>query len=191
MEISREQYDEILKKQDAGEILLYIDTASFRKIFTESNNKKIKELIGESLNMESIIIKSILFVLEPLSLIITIVSVIFLFKWFALLIVPIMILLWFFLKSQASIGEQKIFLPLIFLVAGIISAIFYNLESNNFWFKLFVISLPSTYFFSKLLYYLSAHFAFMLIHRNYDFFKLFYENSESKGVPIIWSQKLK
>ena len=74
MEITKQQYDEILKKQDAGEILLYIDTASFRKFFTEANNKKVKELIGESLNLESFIIKLIMFALEPLSLIITFIA---------------------------------------------------------------------------------------------------------------------
>jgi len=71
MEITKEQYDEILKKQDAGEILLYIDTASFRKFFTEINNAKVKELIGESLQMESYVIKFIMFVLEPLTLLTT------------------------------------------------------------------------------------------------------------------------
>ncbi len=99
MQITKEQYDEILKKQDAGEILLYIDTASFRKFFTEVNNKKVKELIGESLSTESLVIKFIMFVLEPLSLIITIVASVFLFKWFAILIAPIVFLLWGFLKG--------------------------------------------------------------------------------------------
>ncbi len=189
MEITKEQYDEILKKQDAGEILLYIDTASFRKFFTEANNKKVKELIGESLNLESFIIKLIMFALEPLSLIITFIASIFLFKWFAILIIPIVFFLWGFLKGQASIGKQKILLPLALLAIGIVIAFSY--QEYGLWFKLFIIGLPATYFSSKLLYYLSARFGFMLIHRNYEFFKLFYEKPEGAVIPMIWSEKLK
>lgn len=189
MEVTKEQYDEILKRQDAGEILLYIDTASFRKFFTDINNAKVKELIGESLQMESYVIKFIMFILEPLSLLTTIVASVFLFKWFALLIIPVLVLLWGFLKGQASIGRQKIFFPLVLLVVGIIAALSY--QEYGGWFKLLVIGLPATYFSSKLLYYLSARFGFMLIHRNYKFFKLFYEKPEGAAIPMIWSEKSK
>ena len=189
MEVTKEQYDEILKKQDAGEILLYIDTASFRKFFTEIDNAKVRKLIGESLQMESYVIKFIMFVLKPLSLLTTVVASIFLFKWFALLIAPALIILWVFLKGQASIGKQKIFFPLILLIVGIIVAFSY--QGYGIWFKLFVIGLPATYFSSKLLYYLSARFGFMLIPRNYEFFKLFYEKPEGTAIPMIWSEKLK
>ncbi len=189
MEITKEQYDEILKKQEAGEILLYIDTASFRKFFTEINNAKAKELIGESLQIESYAIKFIMFVLEPLTLLTAAVSSVFLFKWFALLIIPVLFLLWGFLKGQASIGKQKIFFSLALLIVGIIAALSY--QEYGLWFKLFVIGLPATYFSSKLLYYLSARFGFMLIHRNYKFFKLFYEKPEGAAIPMIWSEKLK
>ncbi len=189
MEITKEQYNEILKKQDAGEILLYIDTAGFRKFFTEVDNKKVRELIGESLSMESLTIKLIMFALEPLSLITTSIASIFLFKWFSILIIPDIILLWGFLKGQASIGKQKIFFPISLLVIGMIIAIIY--QEYGIWFKIFVVGLPAIYFSSKLLYYLSARFGFSLIHRNYKFFKLFYEKPEGAMIPMIWSKKLK
>lgn len=189
MEVTKEQYEEILKKQEKGEILLYIDTASFRRFFSEIDNKKVNELIGESLNKESFIIKFIMFVMEPLSLIITFIASFFLFKWFAILIIPIIFFLWGFLKGQASIGKQKILFPFALLAIGIFIAFFY--QEYGLWFKLFIIGLPATYFSSKLLYYFSARFGFILIQRNYEFFKLFYEKPEGVGSPILWAEKIK
>jgi len=189
MDISKEQYNEILKEQENGKLLIYIDTASFRQFFTKINNKKVNDLIGESLYLESFIIKCIMFILEPLSLIATCFSCVFLFKWFAILIIPVIVLSWFFLKGRASIGKQKIFFPLVLLMLSVICAILYH--EHSFWVKLFIIGLPSTYFFSRLLYYLSALFGFMLIHRNYSFFKLFYEKPEGAMTPMIWIENLK
>jgi len=189
MEITKAQYNEIIHKQEIGDILLYIDTANFRKFFTEANQKQIEQQIGEPLYVECFIIKLIVFLLEPLMLLITVIASIYLLKWFAILLIPALILLWFFLKSMASSGKQSIFFPSVLLVAGAITVCLYG--QYGFWFKLLVIGILSIYFFSKLLYYLSARFAFMLIHRNYEFFRLFYEKPEGALMPMIWSKKMK
>lgn len=189
MNISKEQYEEILKKQDKGEIIIYIDTSSFRQFFTKIDNKKTKELIGDSLFSESSTIKIIMFLLEPISLIIACISIAFVFKWWACLFIPVVVFLWVILKSRASIGKQEIYSPCILLIIGMILSYVY--QAKGFWFQNLLISLPLTYFFSKLLYYLSALFAFRLIHRNYKFFDLFYKQPEGAMIPMIWTEEIK
>lgn len=189
MKISKEQYEKIIKEQNDGKILLYINTAEFRKFFTEINNQKVKKLIGESLETESFFIKLIMFLLEPLSLLITIITSIFLFKWLSIPVIIVMLLIWMFVKTKASAGKQRIFFPSILLIIGIFIAIIYR--EQGLWFQLFAITLPATFFFTKLIYYLTARFGFMLIHRNYEFFKTFYEKPEGAAIPMIWSEKIK
>lgn len=189
MNISKEQYEEILKKQDKEEIIIYIDTSSFRQFFTKIDNKKTKELIEESLFLESATTKIIMFLLEPISLIIACISTTFIFKWWACLLIPVVVFLWVILKSRASIGKQEIYSSCILLIIGMILSYVYR--AKGFWFQSLLISLPLTYFFSKLLYYLSALFAFRLIHRNYKFFDLFYQQHEGAITPMIWTEENK
>ena len=62
MEVTREKYNEILKKQDSGELLIYIDTAGFRQFFsTKVNDINFERLIGESLKAKRFAVKLIMF----------------------------------------------------------------------------------------------------------------------------------
>jgi hypothetical protein len=185
MEITREQYKEILEKQAAGEITLYNDPASCRKFFSEADNQKIEEIIGESIQKEKFVINSLL-VLEVLSLLLALIASIFVLKWFALLFVPVLILSFIAIKTSASAGRQSISFPLLFVIVGFLTA--FSNPGQGLWFIILVISLPATYFFSKLLYYLSSRFAFMLLHRNYEFFKLVYQKPDSAQIPMVWSE---
>jgi hypothetical protein len=193
MYISKEEYKEILQKQDKEEITLYINTAGFRKLFTLLGDKMDKERfykdIGENLDKQVFFIKSILFFGEPLSVILNLVIAVILFDWYAIIVVPLIILFWSVVKTKASSGKQEITSAIIFLVISfLINIIFPEL---SFWLRLFIFTLPLIYFFPKLLYYLTAKFTFSLLERNYEFFKLCYDPEFPRGQedlmsPAVW-----
>ncbi len=187
-EVTEEQYQKIIRDKNNGKILIYIDTASFRKFFTEVDTNKIQKLIGHPLKHESLIIKVILYALEPLSLLASIVSSVFLFKWFSILVIPIIFISWAFLKSHSANGKQSILFPIILIIAIIIIAI--TISEIGIWYKLFTVCIIASYFFTRLLYYLTAFFTFRLIDKNYYFFKLFYERPNSSILPMIWTKSL-
>ncbi|MCK9439165.1 hypothetical protein M0Q39_03850 [Patescibacteria group bacterium] len=176
--VTIDQYKEIIEKYNSGEHTIYLDLAGFRSFFTETNSSDIKKNVGNFLKFETFFIRLVMFFLEPLSLVFSIISSIFVFNWFSFLVIPFILFSWFILKGKFSKGRQTIFFSVLLVVIGMLISFYYN--NIVFWLKIFIISLSFLWLFTKLVYYLSFYFAFRLIRKNYIFFNFFYSNN------MIW-----
>jgi hypothetical protein len=186
LKITEEKYQEILNQHKNGELVVFIDTASFRQLFTENKVKKINELLGISIAKESLII-SLIFYTIPVFLIMMGVFAILGFHWWSILALPTFLLIWVFVHSKSSIGIQKINGSIIFLVISIFLSIVFFKDVNIF-IKLSIIVFAFQIFYSKLLYFLSSKFAFRLLFKHYKFFAFCYEKKlkNNQFVPLVW-----
>ena len=189
LRVSKLQYQEILRLWDNGKIVMFIDTSAFRRFFTDSHVRNTSDLVGKSLVGEMLAIRFLMFLFEPVCVLLMLLVSVMSVGWWSLLILPIALFLWFFLKSQASIGKQRIVDAVLFLFAAIIAAT--SFADEDIWLQLLIISFPLLYLCTKSLYYLSARFGFNLIRESYFFFSFYYErpyDRDSFNIPMIWTE---
>lgn len=197
--ISEEEYKKILEREDKGELLLYINTSGFRRVFTslgsEIDEEKLSKDIEEDLKFRSLIIKIIAFVLEPLFFISASIISVFLFSWYSFAIIPLLLAFLVFVQGKASYKRQEILSPILFLILSIIS--FFLFPDLSLLLRIFIINVCLMYLLPKLLYYLTARFTHHLLQTNYKFFRLFYdqdfyyETKSDYNAPKVWYRELK
>lgn len=169
--MDEKEYQEIIRKAERGEVLIGVEPALARQFFTASvSAQKIQEIVGEPLYFERYLVKTV-WLLEPIFLFLNFIASIFLFKWYSVIIIPIIFAVLFLLISFASAGKQRIIFPMILLIIGFLTI--YHFKGQSIWFKIWIVSMVATYFFAKLTYWLSVSLARLLACRNYKFFYQF------------------
>jgi hypothetical protein len=164
-------YEEFVRREERGEILVGIEPAVARKFFTDTDHSIIKEKIGEPLFTERFFVKTC-WLLEFICLFAGIIASIFALKWYSIMVIPIMLITAFILGGKVSMGRQKIggavFLVLIFILLA------YYFRDKGTSKMVWLILLPLPYFFARLTYKLATMFLRLLSVRNEKAFNLLY-----------------
>ena len=183
MEISKHEYDSIIQSMNDNELTVFIDTAGFRQLFSEVNGRRLSEEISEPVVLQVAIIKALPFV-EFICLLVSSIFLGLAFHAYAIIGIPLILVLWVFFKGIASIGKQRIMpttLALIVILAFALIA-----TELQIWIRAFIASIGILQFSTCFLYYYTARLAFDLIERSHCFFNMFYLEPRSVIVPLIW-----
>ena len=103
MEISRREYDSIIRLMENDELTVYIDTARFRRLFSKVNGRSLSEKIEESVVTQVAIIKS-LPLIEFICLVLSSVFLGLAVKWYAIIGVPLLFVSCFLYYFTARIA---------------------------------------------------------------------------------------
>ena len=184
--ISRVQYNKVIEKCKKDELILMIDTASFRQLFCDKEARNgLENTINVPISSKSTLIRIIFYTLPLFGIAMSIFSILA-FKIWAILILPILLIISLVIYSKASAGKQNINGAIIFLIISIISLFYFS--DKGIFFRLVLILFPVQIFLSKFLYYHTSKTVFKLIYNNYSFFAIFYEvkYSEQSMIPMIF-----
>ncbi len=184
--ISRTQYNKVIEKCKNNELIIMIDTASFRQLFCDKTARNgLENIIKVPIFSKSTLIRLIFYSLPLFGIAVSIFSILA-FKIWAILILPILLLISLVIHSKASAGKQNINGAIIFVVVGIISLFYFS--DKGIFFRLILILFPIQIFLSKFLYYHTSKTVFKLLNVNYKFFAIFYEvkYSEQSMIPMIF-----
>lgn len=165
-------HEEIVRKEEKGEILIGIDPAVARQFFTETNHRDIQEEIGEPLFIERFFVK-VFFYVSWLSLLAGVVVCVLAIKWYCTIAIPLMLVSGFILSGKASMGKQKLFFP--FSLVIIASILAYFLKGRGIEVSIRITLLPLPYFFAQLTYKSATIFLRSLSIRNEKAFNLLYQ----------------
>lgn len=184
--ISRNQYERVIEKCKNDELIIMIDTASFRQLFCDKKAmNELDNIIEYPIYSQTVLIRLIFYSL-PLSAVVMSFFSILAFEIWAILILPILLIISILIHSKASLGIQKINGAIIFLIVCVISAFF--LSKYGIYFQIAIILFPIQIFLSKFLYYHTSKIVFKLLFTNYRFFALFYEvkYTERSMIPMVF-----
>jgi hypothetical protein len=184
VEITKQEYDSIIRRMDNGELSVLIDTAGFRKLFSKVDGRSLSEKVGVPVSGHVVIIRA----LPAVEFVCLLGSSVFLalaIRWFAFLGVPLLWTFCAFFKSRASYGRQRIVPAAVVLVGSLAFAI--AAGQYGVWLRVFVASLGVLQFVTRFLYWFTARLAFGIIERSHIFFSMFYLEPRGAIVPLIWT----
>lgn len=189
MPLARDEYCELLRRSSAGEIVFFYDAAQCKDFLLRLNWRAFWADTGTSLRAQCNTIRAIVYAIEPLSLLASMIASFLWLKWWGLLIAPAVFFLWGFLKSVSSGGRQSIAKPLMVFAAGIAASIWFRGQGVGF--VVFGLSLSTLYLAEKMLYALPVLFFSFLTRSCYDLVSLLYEQpmddfNKQIGCPIMW-----
>lgn len=188
--INEDQYNEIIDKCNKRELVILIDTSSFRQLFCQiKRRRKIEETIDIPISSASILVRLIFYSL-PLFGIAMSIFVILGFRFWAFLVLPLLLAICFYVHSKASYGRQNVDWPTVFLIIGIIA--FFLIPGINIFLRLTFVLFPLQILLSKILYFSTARITFKLLFKYYKFFAVFYEMkySDNSIVPMIYTETM-
>jgi hypothetical protein len=162
-------YQNIVKQAERGEILVGVEPALARKFFTDTSHKTIQQEIGEALYIERFSVKAV-WVLEFISLLAAIITSVFALGWYSAIAIPLMIIGLFMLGGMASMGKQRMGGALSLVI--ICSILAYVFREKGTSLTLWLVLLPTPYFFARLTYKLATVFLRALSLRNERAFNL-------------------
>lgn len=189
MALTRQEYEDLLTRSDAGEICFMFDAAQCKDFLLKLNNAEALSSTGNSLRFESRVVRTIVYFLEPVSLLMSMVGGFLWLRWFGLLVAPGVFIFWSLLKSVSSGGRQRLLGPLLTFALGIFLA--FAFRNHGVGFIIFAVSLSSLYLAEKMLYALPVLFFSFLTRSNYDFVRVVYEQpvdgfNREMGIPLMW-----
>ncbi len=166
-------YQEFKDKANKNEILIGIEPAIARKFFTDTGHSIIKEKINEPLYLERFIVK-LFFYLQFLTLLAVLILSIFALKWYSIIAIPIIILLFSILVGKASMGNQKIGGAILILLVFFILA--YIFKDHGIYMMAWLILVPLPYFFARLTYKFATILLRLISLRNEKVYDLLINN---------------
>lgn len=114
------RYEEIVRGERTGDILVGIDRIVARRLYTDVPISVVLENTGEAPYIEKAIGLS-LFILGPAALLASIILSIVAFWWWAILVVPAGLFIWGFFYSTSSIaGRRAGFMSVLLITAGLL-----------------------------------------------------------------------
>ena len=99
MPLTRQQYDDLIVRSDAGEICFMFDPPQCKDFLLKLDNAEALSKTGNSLRFESRVVRTIVYFLEPVLLLVAIVAGFAWLKWWGILIAPGVFVFWSLLKS--------------------------------------------------------------------------------------------
>ena len=189
MSLTRVEYETLLQRSDKGEIVFFYDAAQCKDFLLRLNWRTFQADTGKSLRAQCSTIRAIVYAIEPLSLLVSMIASFVWLKWWGLLIAPAVFFLWGFLKSVSSGGRQSIAKPILVFAAGIAASIWFRNQGVGF--VIFILGLSTLYLAEKMLYALPVLFFSFLTRSCYELVGLLYERpmddfNKQIGCPIMW-----
>ena len=164
------RHDEMLSQVEGGRLLMGVDPAIARRFYTDLTNSERHERVGDAQVNQSNTIR-LFFGIELLTLLTAAIASGFAFHWWAAVIIPGLVVLWFFWRSTASVGRPS-FVPSFLLIALSWSvAIYFRHRGTAF--VVALVATPLPHLFSRLVYRTAAHYLRRLAKesaRAYQFF---------------------
>jgi hypothetical protein len=175
--ITQQEYQELVKRAYEGKILLGVDRALARKVYTNLSLAKIREFTGETPYFEKAVVL-FAFVGGPLLALISAVLAVASFHWWAFLIVPACLGVWLVYKGVSSRGNAgMVFISLA--LAGSFAAYFAHLMPTKLA-GIFLISFVAALWCERLVYCAGSFFLRAFVLRNIKAFNTFNE-----GLSIV------
>lgn len=184
MQISEADYRLIMDAHQRGDLVIMIDTASFRQLLVRSDATKFSDLIGEAVHTRIGLIRILTYAESALPVAAIVLSFVAM-RWWGLLVAPIVFVGWSGYKVIASRGVQRITPASLILAIGVLGAAL--VPGLDMWHRVLFVVLAGTVFMTRFLYVSTASVVFGLIHSNYQFFKHFFMQPEGAIVPLIWT----
>ncbi len=126
--MNKDEYNDLVAKTNSGALLIGIDRAIARKFFTDIPLSKIEEETGEALYFEKTIVWSV-YLAAPIALLTSFVLAVFAFRWWAVLAIPLSVVVYFIYTGQSSLPNRGMLgiSLLLALASGILFTDFLNL----------------------------------------------------------------
>jgi len=170
--MTENEYKQFVDEVYKGNVLLGVDRAFARQLFTGVSIKTIEEKTGETPYLEKAIV-AVAFLGGPLALLASLILAIFALKWWAVLAVPICVTVWLVYHGMSCRGDAGI-LFVSFLLLGSIVLYFSSLLPNN-GLGLLVSCFLLSLWLSRFLYWGSTFFLRAFVLRSYNAFVTFGE----------------
>jgi hypothetical protein len=160
---------EIVLKEERGEILIGIEPALARRFFIEPDHESISQQIGEPIYIERFTVR-VVWLLQFVLLLGNLIASVFAIGWFAIITIPLTVVLFGFLQGRASTGKQSATGALIAVAVFTVAAFVFTVPGSSTFY--WVISLPLPYLFTRLTYKFATALLRMLCIRNEKVFNL-------------------
>lgn len=187
MQIGKEEYEDIIRGAERGDLRILINVAAFRRFLCAANLRALSAEVGLPLVVHAVLLK-VLFYGQFLLWIVFAVPAWFALGYWALIVTPAMWAVWFFYGGRASIGKQRIWPVGLFVVLVLCCALF--LIEGSPWLKVCVVLGTLPLLLARLLYYSTARLVFWGLRGSQQFFEMFYLAPSEKVydvvLPYVW-----
>lgn len=156
-------YDEMLPGVESGQLLMGVDPAFARQFYTDLTNSQREQEVGDAQVNQSNTIRFFCG-LESIAMLTAAIASGFAFHWWAALIIPALIVLWFFWKSTASVGCPS-FIPSTLLIVLSWGVAFYFRDRGTA-FVVALVAAPLPHLFSRMVYRTASDFLRQLAKGN-------------------------
>ncbi len=113
------EYEEFVQAAYDGHVVVGVDRVDAKKLYTEVSLADIEKATGETVYLEKLVVRSA----ELVSFVAAIGSVglaALAFGWWAVLITPVALFLWFFNISLSVVGGSRIWVLTLLLIAAVV-----------------------------------------------------------------------
>jgi len=170
--MTEEEHRELVEAENRGSALIGVDRVYARKLYTDIPLHRIEDLTGEAVYFEKGVIWAC--VLGSIgALLASCVFAVLAFGWWALIIIPGVVVSWLVYSSMSSRGDAKIGLISLLLIGVIAVACFAVL--NDLWANVFLIGVLSSLWLNRLAYSASTLFLRVFVLRNVHAYNAFNE----------------
>ena len=189
MPLTRQEYEDLITRSDAGEICFMFDPTQCKDFLLKLDKAESLSRTGNSLRFESRVVRAIVYFLEPVSILIAVVAGFVWLNWWGILIAPGIFVFWILLKSISCGGRQRLVGPLITFAIGILLALVFGTQGVGF--VILVLSLSLLYLAEKMLYALPVLFFSFLTRSDYELVNVVYDQAvdnfnREMGIPLMW-----
>lgn len=161
--MDEEEYRDFVSQVNSGVLLVGVDRAFARKFYTDIPLSKIIEETGEVPYFEKLVVW-LAFLSAPITLLASCILSVLAFRWFAILVIPVSIIVYFFFSGQSSMPGRGM-LGISILLALAVGTLFTNLFSSQF-VPLYLIAAVFSLWASRLVYCAAKTFILNFVLRN-------------------------
>lgn len=166
------EYKAFVQSASDGHVLIGVDRIFARKLYTGISTSKILKATGETPYVEKLVVW-FAYLASPLAMFTSAILAFFTFRWWVLLVVPVMVVGWMFNSVFGRRGSSSIWSLTIVVIAAL-SVHFLHLLANR-WLSGFVATFAFALWCDRLVYCASTFFLRAFILRNQRAFEAFGE----------------
>ncbi len=174
-------YKTLVESAYDGRVVVGVDRAFARKLYTDVATSAIEEATGEAPYVEKLVVW-FAFVAAPVAMLGSTVAAAFAFGWWALVIIPAALVWWMFNKSMSVRGGSPIWF-LTLLVVAAVGVHFVKLLPSP-WMSGFLALFALAMWCDRLLYWASTFFLRALVLRNRQALEAFADGRTSRPFVI-------
>lgn len=164
------EYERLVQSAYDDRVLVGIDRAFARRLYTDVATSKIEEATGEAPYLGKLVVW-FAFLSSPIAILGSVVLAAYAFHWWALLIIPVTLLWWMFNRSRSVRGDAAMW-PYTFFMVVAVSAHFMDLFPSAL-ISGFVTAFVFALWCDRLLYWASTFFLRAFVLRNQRAFEAF------------------